>query len=129
MRLLNKISESIIDIIDLQDSFRNNHQFPIILLTTEKNKFMKPMIHTENTNFEQIYQTLHQYLTKLQEQYRVKTLGIFGSYVTGKATDDSDLDLLVEFHGELTFDKYMDLKFFLEDLFDKKIDLVIRAVI
>ncbi len=87
---------------------------------------MKPMISTENTNFEQIYQTLQQYLTKLQEQYRVKTLGIFGSYVKGKATDDSDLDLLVEFHGDLTFDKYMDLKFFLEDLFDKKIDLVIR---
>lgn len=84
------------------------------------------MIPTENTNFEQIYETLQQYLTKLQEQYRVKRLGIFGSYVKGKATDDSDLDLLVEFHGELTFDNYMDLKFFLEDLFDKKIDLVIR---
>ena len=83
------------------------------------------MIPTENTNFEQIYETLQQYLTKLQEQYRVKTLGIFGSYVKGKATDDSDLDLLVEFHGDLTFDNYMDLKFFLEDLFDKKIDLVI----
>ena len=39
---------------------------------------------------------------------------------------NSDLDLLVEFQGDLTFDKYMDLKFFLEDLFDKKIDLVIR---
>ncbi len=86
---------------------------------------MKRMIPTENTNFEQIYETLQQYLTKLQEQYRVKTLGIFGSYVKGKATDDSDLDLLVEFHGDLTFDNYMDLKFFLEDLFDKKIDLVI----
>ena len=84
------------------------------------------MIPTENTNFEQIYETLQQYLTKLQEKYRVKALGIFGSYVTGKATDDSDLDLLVEFHGDLTFDNYMDLKFFLEDLFDKKIDLVIR---
>lgn len=84
------------------------------------------MIPTGNTSFEQIYETLQQYLTKLQEQYRVKTLGIFGSYVKGKATDDSDLDLLVEFHGDLTFDKYMDLKFFLEDLFNKKIDLVIR---
>ena len=81
---------------------------------------------TKNINFEQIYRTLQRYLTKLQEQYYVKTLGVFGSYASGEATDNSDLDLLVEFYGDLTFDKYMDLKFFLEDLFDKKIDLVIR---
>ena len=80
---------------------------------------------TENINFEQIYRTLQQYLTKLQEQYCVKTLGVFGSYARREATDNSDLDLLVEFYGDLTFDKYMDLKFFLEDLFDKKIDLVV----
>ncbi len=87
---------------------------------------MEPIIPTENINFKQIYKTLQKYLTKLQEQYHVKTLGVFGSYARGEATDNSDLDLLVEFQGDLTFDRYMDLKFFLEDLFDKKIDLVIR---
>ena len=87
---------------------------------------MKPITSTEKINFERIYETLQQYLTNLQEQYQVKTLGVFGSYARGEATDNSDLDLLVEFQGDLTFDKYMDLKFFLEDLFDKKIDLVIR---
>ncbi|MEM9275410.1 MAG: nucleotidyltransferase family protein [Cyanobacteria bacterium P01_F01_bin.143] len=87
---------------------------------------MKPILSTDNIHFEQIYETLQQYLTKLQEQYQVKTLGIFGSYARGEATDNSDLDLLVEFQGDLTFDNYMDLKFFLEDLFNKKIDLVIR---
>ncbi|MDJ0898066.1 MAG: nucleotidyltransferase family protein [Xenococcus sp. MO_188.B8] len=86
----------------------------------------KYRVRGENVTFEQIYETLQQYLTKLQEQYQVKTLGVFGSYARGEATDSSDLDLLVEFQGDLTFDKYMDLKFFLEGLFDKKIDLVIR---
>ena len=86
----------------------------------------KYLVKGENVTFEQIYETLQQYLTKLQEQYQVKTLGVFGSYAREEATDNSDLDLLVEFYGDLTFDKYMDLKFFLEDLFDKKIDLVIR---
>ncbi len=87
---------------------------------------MKSKTPTENINFEQIHETLQQCLTKLQEQYWVKTLGFFGSYVKGKATDKSDLDLLVKFQGDLTFDEYMNLKLFLEDLFDKKIDLVIR---
>ena len=87
---------------------------------------MKNLPTQQSVTFEQIYETLQQYITKLQEQYQVKTLGVFGSYARGEATDNSDLDLLVEFQGDLTFDKYMDLKFFLEDLFDKKIDLVIR---
>ena len=37
---------------------------------------------------------------------------------------DSDIDLLVEFE-EQSFDYYMGLRIFLEDLFEKKIDLVI----
>ena len=44
----------------------------------------------------------------------------------GEATDNSDLDLLVEFEGNVTFDNYMDLKFLLEDLFKRKIYLVIK---
>ena len=84
------------------------------------------IIQTENISFEQIYQTLQKYLNNLREQYSVKTLGVFGSYARGEATEKSDLDLLVDFQGDLTFDKYMNLKFFLEDLFGKKIDLVIR---
>lgn len=56
--------------------------------------------------------------------YSVKWLGLFGSYVKGAARNDSDIDLLVEFE-KLSFDNYMGLRIFLEDLFEKKIDLVI----
>jgi predicted nucleotidyltransferase len=56
----------------------------------------------------------------------VQSLALFGSVARDKATEDSDLDFLVEFEAEITFDLYMDLKFFLEDLFDKKVDLVIK---
>ena len=86
----------------------------------------KYLVKGENVTFEQIYQTLQKYLTQLEEQYSVKTLGVFGSYVRGEATGNSDLDVLVEFYGELTFRNYMDLKFFLEDLFKRKVDLVIK---
>ncbi|MGL6343557.1 MAG: nucleotidyltransferase family protein, partial [Waterburya sp.] len=49
-----------------------------------------------------------------------------GSVAGDRATVDSDLDFLVEFEGETTFDRYMDLKFFLEDLFDVPVDLVTK---
>ena len=66
------------------------------------------------------------YLESLKLKYQVKSLGVFGSFVRGEATANSDLDLLVEFKGDVTFDNYMDLKFLLEDLFKRKIDLVIK---
>jgi len=56
--------------------------------------------------------------------YGVRRIGVFGSVVRGSAGRESDLDLLVEF-SEKSFDNYFGLKFFLEDLFGKKVDLVI----
>ena len=71
----------------------------------------------------EIEQTLLRHQETLRE-YGVKRLGLFGSYVRETADADSDIDLLVDLE-ELTFDAYMGLRIFLEDLFDKKIDLVI----
>ncbi len=51
-------------------------------------------------------------------------LAVFGSVASGQASSSSDLDLLVEL-DERTFDRYMDLKLFLEDLFAVRIDLVL----
>ena len=51
-------------------------------------------------------------------------LGLFGSTVRGDAREDSDIDFLVELDRK-TFDSYMDLKVFLEDLFHRPIDLVL----
>ena len=56
----------------------------------------------------------------------VRSLALFGSVARDRATAESDLDFLVEFEGATTFDGYMDLKFFLEDLFDKPVDLVTK---
>lgn len=58
--------------------------------------------------------------------FGIHSLALFGSVARGEATDTSDLDFLVEFEGAATFDRYMDLKFFLEDLFGKPVDLVTR---
>jgi len=64
------------------------------------------------------------------KRFGVKRLGLFGSYIRNQQKPGSDIDLLVEFEkGMKTFDNYMDLKFFLEDLFDCKVDLVILEAI
>jgi predicted nucleotidyltransferase len=59
----------------------------------------------------------------------VKALALFGSLARDEARPESDIDLLVEFDGEPTFDRFMDLKFFLEDLLGRKVDLVTRAAL
>ncbi len=62
--------------------------------------------------------------------YGVKKIGLFGSYIRNEGKAKSDIDILVEFEkAQKTFDNYMDLKFFLEDLFKSKVDLVIVEAI
>ena len=54
----------------------------------------------------------------------VRSLSLFGSSVRGEDTSESDLDFVVEFEKK-SFDSYMDLKLFLEELFDRPVDLVL----
>ena len=59
--------------------------------------------------------------------YGVKKVGIFGSFVHSGQHAKSDIDILVDFgRGHKTFDNYMGLKFYLERLFHRKVDLVIK---
>jgi len=55
----------------------------------------------------------------------VRRIGLFGSFVRGEQRPDSDIDLLVEFElGGKTFDTFMELSFFLEEILQHKIELV-----
>ena len=59
------------------------------------------------------------------EKFGVRKLWLFGSYVKGEQKEKSDIDILVEFEqGLKTFDNYMELKFFLEDLLGAEVDLI-----
>ena len=67
---------------------------------------------------------------QIKERFKVKKIGIFGSSVRGEAKKDSDIDVLVEFEeGKKTFDNFMDLTFFLEEVFGRKVDLVTREAL
>jgi uncharacterized protein len=73
-------------------------------------------------NKKEIIKKIEENTTQLKE-FGVKQIGLFGSALSGKMQRDSDIDFLVDFN-EPSFDNYMDLKFFLENLFEKPVDLV-----
>lgn len=54
----------------------------------------------------------------------VRSLSLFGSASRGEASKKSDLDFLINLEGPNTFDRYMEVKLLLEDLFDCDVDLV-----
>ena len=55
----------------------------------------------------------------------VQRLGLFGSFTRGEPRPDSDVDLLVEFvPGQKSFDNFMQLGFLLEDLLQRRVELV-----
>jgi len=72
--------------------------------------------------------SIFQFLSKSKSKIKhfgVKRLGLFGSYARHEETESSDIDLLVEFEpGLKNFDNFMNLSFFLEDSFHKKVELV-----
>ncbi len=56
-------------------------------------------------------------------RYGVRRIGLFGSYARDEQTQESDIDILVEF-DEVTIKEYLDLKEFLEMLLGRRVDLV-----
>jgi uncharacterized protein len=74
----------------------------------------------------QILSLLKEHKNNLK-QYQVQSIYLFGSVARGEEGPKSDIDILVAFEGPGSFDQYMDLKFYLEDLFKRKIDLVTEA--
>ncbi len=61
-------------------------------------------------------------------RYGARRLGLFGSCARGESTEASDLDFVVEFDAK-SFDGYMGLKIFLEELFGCRVDLVLADAI
>ncbi len=75
---------------------------------------------------ERIIALLRENMSGMQARFAVERILLFGSIVRGTATRTSDIDILVDFRGKPDFDRFMDLKFFLEDLLQRKVDLVTR---
>ena len=75
-------------------------------------------------NRTQILGLLAERQDEIAARYGVKRLALFGSAAREELAPSSDVDVLVEFVGPATFNAYMDLKFYLEDLLGRPVDLV-----
>nr|WP_246841297.1 nucleotidyltransferase family protein [Chroococcidiopsis sp. TS-821] len=76
---------------------------------------------------EEVKQWLSQHKSLLQERYKVRELGIFGSYVRQEQTETSDIDVLVEFSETPSLLKFINLENYLSDNLGIKVDLVHKS--
>jgi predicted nucleotidyltransferase len=75
-------------------------------------------------NRAKILRTLSRHVEEIEGQFCVKALSLFGPAARDEWRKGTDIDVLVEFDGAVTFDRYMDLKLYLEDLMGSRVDLV-----
>lgn len=85
----------------------------------------------DRPGLEDILRILRAHMAELREQYGVKSLSVFGSYLRGEQRKRSDLDLLVEFEegARMTLFRFVELEGHLGDLLGVKVDLVMKSAL
>lgn len=66
---------------------------------------------------------------EIEKKFKVKEIGIFGSYVRGEQNRNSDVDILVDFQEPIGLFRFMDLEEYLENLLKTRVDLVSRKAL
>jgi predicted nucleotidyltransferase len=66
---------------------------------------------------------------ELRERFKVKEIGVFGSYIKGKQRRKSDVDILVEFEEPVGLFDFIGLEEYLSNLLGVKVDLVSRKAL
>lgn len=75
-------------------------------------------------NKEVVLRLLKDHVREIRRRFSVQRMCLFGSVARGESVDKSDVDVLVVFRQKATFDRFMDLKFYLEELLGTRVDLV-----
>lgn len=73
---------------------------------------------------EEILTTIESLKDRVRQNYKADIKGIFGSYVRGEQTSQSDIDVLVEFHNGADLFDFVGLSQFLEERLSRKVDVV-----
>ena len=81
------------------------------------------------SKIDQIKQILESQKRYLKEKYKIKEIGIFGSYIKGEQKKKSDVDILVEFEPDAEMDllTFIEIENYLSDIFGLKVDLVMKS--
>lgn len=90
-------------------------------------KTKRKLCYTNAMNLKQMRTRLQQHLPDLRQQYSVRDLWLFGSYVRDEQLEESDLDVLVAFDNpHLSLIQFIQLELELSELLEVKVDLVER---
>jgi predicted nucleotidyltransferase len=65
----------------------------------------------------------------LEDRYKVKEIGVFGSFVSGEQKRGSDVDILVDFYEVPDLFEFINLERYLQGILKKKVDLVRKPVV
>jgi hypothetical protein len=76
----------------------------------------------------EIRKKIEQHKAELQKRYFVKNIGIFGSFARDEQTEQSDIDILVEFEKPIGL-QFVDLAEYLESILGNKVDLVSKNAV
>ncbi len=77
----------------------------------------------------EIFSYLRTHADRWHEQFDVASLSVFGSFCRDEQQEKSDIDILVKFRHDPTFDNFMNLKYALEDSLGIPVDLVTQAAL
>ena len=79
--------------------------------------------------FEEIKRILELHKEEIKGKYRVKEIGIFGSYLREEQKELSDVDILIEFESPIGLLEFVGLQNYLSDLIEVKVDLVMKRAL
>ncbi|MBF0608218.1 MAG: nucleotidyltransferase family protein [Candidatus Magnetobacterium sp. LHC-1] len=80
-------------------------------------------------NLEEIKSTIRLHKEELVNKYKVREIGIFGSYARAEQTRRSDIDILVEFDEVPDLLKFIEIERYLQKILRKKVDLVRKSAV
>jgi hypothetical protein len=77
----------------------------------------------------EIKKTLSEQREHLATHYKVREMGVFGSYARGEQAEGSDVDILVDFSEPVGFFLFLDLEDYLGSLLGRRVELVTRRAL
>jgi len=80
-------------------------------------------------NLEEIERILAEHKKELYQKYKIKEIGIFGSFARGEQSKESDVDIVVEFEEVPGLIKFIEIEEYLSKLLGRKVDLVRKPAI
>ena len=80
-------------------------------------------------SLEEIRKIINECRPILNERFKIKSIGIFGSYVRKEEKAKSDIDILVDFYETIDLFEFVELEDFLSETLGVKVDLIMKETL